>query len=119
MCRSGLARSGAARFTRLGKISPFTIDLGFLKFRRRVITPSSDSIGRELRRGGGTTSSSRPSNSLLIALKWSASRSAASMSDLLGKSSLTSKIGGFSLQLKNLTFRKKALEASGAVRTCF
>ena len=84
-----------ALFIRLEKISPLTFDLGFFISLNFFATLSQFRVGRERSRASGISSRQRQSNSELMLLKWSATLSATSLSESLGKRSRMSNCGVF------------------------
>ena len=91
----GIARRSGYFATRAGKISPCTIDFGFLKALILPATWYGSKVGSRLGLVMGISCDSRDRNSLLIALKCSAKSSATSPSDFPGKRSAT--LNGFCL----------------------
>lgn len=81
---SGIASIWEARLIRAGKISPATVDLGFLMSLNLFATWSVERTGRSRSRAVGMSPSFNPSNSALIALKCEASVSATVQSNCPG-----------------------------------
>ena len=102
----GMARRSPNLDIKAGKISPRTMDFGFLKARILPATWKGRSRGRFFVKVRGIWSGSRGLNSWLILLKKPASSSATSLSPLPGKRDLTSNCGGRSLAWNALTFLK-------------
>lgn len=69
---SGIESDGITLFTRLGKMTSFTVDFGFRNFNILATTSGMDRYWRQPGSVSGTLVVSRPSNSQLIELKCSA-----------------------------------------------